>query len=123
MLGQPYDYDSVMHYSAYAFAIDRSKPTIVPKQSGAQIGQRTHLSTIDIREIQLLYGCTTDPHATNPPINSVTTKVPISSFTSAPVAGSKYTYADVTHFPKYHLPNNAILMTLRKKDFEIFLKN
>jgi meprin B len=90
MLGQPYDYDSVMHYSAYAFAIDRSKPTIVPKQSGAQIGQRTHLCTIDIREIQLLYGCTTDPHVTNPPINSVTTKAPISTFTSAPVAGTDY---------------------------------
>ena len=57
MLGQPYDYGSIMHYSMYAFAKDRSKPTIVPKQSGAVIGQRIRLSDIDVKEIQILYGC------------------------------------------------------------------
>lgn len=57
MLGQPYDYGSIMHYSAYAFAIDRSIKTIIPKQPGVTIGQRIRLSDTDIKEIQLLYDC------------------------------------------------------------------
>ncbi|XP_046551695.1 zinc metalloproteinase nas-6-like [Haliotis rubra] len=56
-LGQHYDYGSVMHYNAYSFAIDRRKPTIEVKQKGAVIGQRTHLSPIDIKKIQLYYEC------------------------------------------------------------------
>ncbi|KAK6169364.1 hypothetical protein SNE40_020432 [Patella caerulea] len=59
--GQHYDYESVMHYSAHAFAVDRRKPTIIPKQRGAVIGQRTHLSPIDIKEMQILYGCIPRP--------------------------------------------------------------
>ena len=31
-LGQPYDYGSIVHSSAYAFAKDKTKMTIVPKQ-------------------------------------------------------------------------------------------
>ncbi|XP_041364712.1 astacin-like [Gigantopelta aegis] len=57
--GINYDYESVMHYSAYSFAIDRRKPTIIPKRSGVVIGQRTHLSPSDILEIQKYYGCGT----------------------------------------------------------------
>ncbi|ESO87421.1 hypothetical protein LOTGIDRAFT_194410 [Lottia gigantea] len=63
-LGQPYDYESVMHYSAYAFSQDRRKPTIIPKQRGVSIGQRTHLSPIDVKEIQILYGCISRPTST-----------------------------------------------------------
>ncbi|XP_052268606.1 meprin A subunit alpha-like, partial [Dreissena polymorpha] len=75
MLGQPYDYGSIMHYSAYAFAIDPHKMTIEPKRPGVTIGQRTALSPTDIKEIQLLYDCiaadpnghTSDPFVTAPP--------------------------------------------------------
>ena len=49
MLGQPYDYGSIMHYSAYAFAVDRSQMTIEPKQHGVTIGQRVALSATDIK--------------------------------------------------------------------------
>ncbi|XP_071106282.1 hatching enzyme 1.2-like [Haliotis cracherodii] len=56
-LGLQYDYESVMHYNAYSFAVDRRKPTILVKQKGAVIGQRTHLSPFDIKEIQMYYGC------------------------------------------------------------------
>lgn len=56
-LDTPYDYGSVMHYGAYAFAIDRSVPTIIPTVPGAQIGQRTTLSRWDIERVQILYGC------------------------------------------------------------------
>lgn len=56
-LGMPYDYGSVMHYPAYAFAIDRHQMTLEPKQSGVTIGQRVRLSETDAKEIQILYGC------------------------------------------------------------------
>jgi hypothetical protein len=60
-LNMPYDYGSVMHYPAYAFAVDRHRMTIEPKQSGVTIGQRVRLSDIDAKEIQILYGCIPRP--------------------------------------------------------------
>lgn len=55
--GKPYDYDSVMHYSKYAFAEHRDIPTIVPKNKTAVIGQRFGLSYQDREEINKLYQC------------------------------------------------------------------
>lgn len=52
----PYDYNSIMHYSATAFS-NNGKPTIVPKKPGAKIGQREKLSDIDVREIRAYYSC------------------------------------------------------------------
>lgn len=50
-----YDYDSIMHYPAYisSWAKDPSKPIIVSSQ---EIGQRSHLSTIDKYTLVQLYG-------------------------------------------------------------------
>lgn len=70
-LGMPYDYGSVMHYPATAFAIDRRRMTIEPLQSGVTIGQRVRLSEIDAKEIQILYGCIPRPQT-----GSVTTSQP-----------------------------------------------
>merc|ERR1712168_299043 len=56
-LGQKYDYGSLMHYGPRSFAQDRSKPTISAKQKGATFGQRSRLSSTDIKMVQLLYGC------------------------------------------------------------------
>ncbi|NJO91516.1 MAG: hypothetical protein HC831_23050, partial [Chloroflexia bacterium] len=50
-----YDYSSIMHYSKYAFAINSSKPTIIPKYS-SYIGQRNGLSNGDIYAIKRMYG-------------------------------------------------------------------
>ena len=47
-----YDYDSIMHYPANAFAIDRSKPTII---SPKPIGQRDGLSPADIETVNKIY--------------------------------------------------------------------
>ena len=55
--GKPYDYDSVMHYSMYAFSKDRRTPTIVPRDKQAVIGQRLGLSYYDREEINSLYNC------------------------------------------------------------------
>ena len=49
-----YDYDSVMHYSAYAFSKNGEK-TIVPLNEKARIGQRTHLSKRDIAAVDYMY--------------------------------------------------------------------
>lgn len=57
LLGTSYDYGSVLHYGAYAFAVDPSVPTIIPLVPNAQIGQRETLSRLDIERVQILYGC------------------------------------------------------------------
>lgn len=56
--GIPYDYGSVMHYSAYAFAVDRRTPTITPIDSSVSLsalGQRGGFSSSDITHARLLY--------------------------------------------------------------------
>ena len=55
--GVSYDYGSIMHYSSTAFAMDYSKPTIVPHQNGVVIGQRQGLSTKDSQKINNMYEC------------------------------------------------------------------
>uniref|UniRef100_A0A3B4TGF3 Metalloendopeptidase n=1 Tax=Seriola dumerili TaxID=41447 RepID=A0A3B4TGF3_SERDU len=55
-LNLPYDINSIMHYGSYFFSVDGS-PTMLPKQSGVQMGQRTHLSQLDIQRLNRLYHC------------------------------------------------------------------
>lgn len=50
----PYDYDSIMHYSAYTFS-KNDKPTLRVLRGKQYIGQRTHLSVGDIQAVNLLY--------------------------------------------------------------------
>jgi astacin len=49
-----YDYGSIMHYGGTAFS-KNGLPTIVPKQSGVTIGQRTALSAGDIAAVHHIY--------------------------------------------------------------------
>jgi hypothetical protein len=49
----PYDYGSIMHYDAFAFAIDPAKQTII---SSKPIGQRKALSIGDILAVSTMYG-------------------------------------------------------------------
>ncbi|WP_170319664.1 M12 family metallopeptidase [Polyangium spumosum] len=50
-----YDYQSIMHYSARAFS-RTGRPTIVPRDPNAKIGQREGLSQLDRAAIGALYG-------------------------------------------------------------------
>ncbi|XP_045539227.1 hatching enzyme 1.2 [Papilio machaon] len=54
--GVPYDYNSVMHYSEYAFSRN-SKKTIEPKVGGVKLGQRDGLSRGDVRKVNAMYNC------------------------------------------------------------------
>ena len=56
-LGTSYDYDSVMHYNRIHFAIDITQDTITPHDPNAVIGQRSHISVLDIRRMNILYNC------------------------------------------------------------------
>lgn len=50
-----YDYGSIMHYSAFAFAVDQAKPTIITP-NGEKIGQRDGLSDGDVAAVKAVYG-------------------------------------------------------------------
>lgn len=53
----PYDYESIMHYGRFGFAIDSSRPTIsvnIPFGGPVRIGQRNGLSDDDIRTVASL---------------------------------------------------------------------
>jgi hypothetical protein len=53
-----YDYGSIMHYPLNAFAIDASRPTLVPKRPvppDVEIGQRKRLSAGDIAAVAKIY--------------------------------------------------------------------
>ncbi|XP_055377863.1 hatching enzyme 1.2-like [Condylostylus longicornis] len=57
--GVSYDTGSVLHYSSNAFAIDPSKPTIIPKDPQALkvMGQRENFSAADVKKIWKMYKC------------------------------------------------------------------
>lgn len=50
----PYNYESIMHYSAYAFS-KNGEPTIIPLKPDAVIGQRNEISALDILAVQAMY--------------------------------------------------------------------
>lgn len=54
--GVKYDYNSVMHYSEYAFSRNGQK-TINPKVGGVKLGQREGLSRGDVRKVNNMYNC------------------------------------------------------------------
>ena len=61
--GVPYDYGSIMHYSANAFSTNE-QPTIEPKDSSvplSALGQRNGFSLQDLQHVNTLY-CTRSEH-------------------------------------------------------------
>ncbi|CAH3016431.1 unnamed protein product [Porites evermanni] len=57
-LNVPYDYGSIMHYGKRDFSkFPYLLTTIKPKRSGVSIGQRKHLSPLDVKQMNLYYEC------------------------------------------------------------------
>ncbi|XP_037936499.1 seminal metalloprotease 1-like [Teleopsis dalmanni] len=58
---EEYDFDSILHYHAYAFSINGEK-TIIPlnEKDGANMGQRETLSQSDINKLNAMYRCPRD---------------------------------------------------------------
>ncbi|GFS76025.1 zinc metalloproteinase nas-15 [Nephila pilipes] len=52
-----YDYGSLMHYEAYAFAMDPNRPTLVPLKPGVKLESKSGFSRSDLDRINRLYGC------------------------------------------------------------------
>ncbi|CAI9583137.1 unnamed protein product [Staurois parvus] len=53
-----YDYTSVMHYSSKTFVNTSKQVSIIPiPNTNVPIGQRTGLSSLDVKRINLLYNC------------------------------------------------------------------
>jgi hypothetical protein len=50
----PYDFDSIMHYSATAFSVN-GQPTIRPRTPAQTFGQRNGLSAGDIAAVRMMY--------------------------------------------------------------------
>ncbi|VDO63124.1 unnamed protein product [Heligmosomoides polygyrus] len=59
-LGEPYDFNSIMHYARDTFSRGTFHDTILPKPNSgfrSEIGQRVQLSDGDIRQAKKLYRC------------------------------------------------------------------
>jgi choriolysin H len=92
--GTTYDYASVMHYGAYAFAVNRNIKTITPKGNpNQQLGQRNGLSTIDAKSLNDAYcqgittTVTTTTTSTTPTTTTTTTTTPLPPNPSPVVPG------------------------------------
>ncbi|XP_054711935.1 astacin-like metalloprotease toxin 1 [Uloborus diversus] len=60
LLGEEFDYKSIMLYGEYAFAKDKNSMTMKPKKEGVTIGlinNKPGLSDSDVRRINKLYQC------------------------------------------------------------------
>ncbi|XP_038209403.1 uncharacterized protein LOC119830447 [Zerene cesonia] len=72
--GVGYDYESVLHYSRKAFSVN-GKDTLVPKQRGAEIGQRIGLSQKDTQKLNKMY-CDADSDRF---LDSDSSKIPLAA--------------------------------------------
>ena len=72
-----YDYDSIMHYSATAFAKKQGLVTIRAKvKRDVQFGQRDRLSDYDVKQARAMYGCEETDFRATPTIQTPSTSQP-----------------------------------------------
>ncbi|GAB6028089.1 hypothetical protein CHUAL_002309 [Chamberlinius hualienensis] len=120
---EPYDYQSIMHYSSFAFAKDPHKPTIETKIP-VMIGQRFELSQLDIKKLHKLYNCapTIPPNSDNQPLETdvvtnqltltVTDSLNDTDVTSTPLTETPVmpNFADLIPLPfKFNWTNDIML--------------
>lgn len=91
-----YDYNSIMHYGAYAFSTN-GRATIETIPAGIAIGQRNGLSTGDIAGVKAMYPGSTTGGSAETPVPSLTVAA---TFTSSPIARPVVVDGVVTPTPK-----------------------
>ena len=69
--GVEYDYNSIMHYGAFSFALNHTRPTMVAKKKSLfnnriTMGQRSRLSPLDIEQANRMYCCPKGACSDNP---------------------------------------------------------
>jgi hypothetical protein len=117
-----YDYSSIMHYSATAFAKEKGLVTIEPRpRRDVKFGQREHLSASDIKQARAMYGCqetefiatpisTTQAQTTHAPTTTPqTTDAPTTTpqTTDAPTTTPQTTHAPTTTPQTTHAPTTT----------------
>ncbi|CAJ1050010.1 high choriolytic enzyme 2-like [Xyrichtys novacula] len=95
-LGTPYDFNSVMHYSNYAFS-KNGRPTIVAKKNpNLEFGRAPRMSQNDIDRVNKLYRCFDDSS-----LGSAWTRLPSSARSHRfPGQKLKLVYLSVTSSPR-----------------------
>ncbi|GGW96245.1 hypothetical protein GCM10010297_17650 [Streptomyces malachitofuscus] len=101
----PYDFDSIMHYPATAFAIDPSQPTLVPRTpipSGVTMGQRTGLSQGDVDGVHAMYPAPVQPAhrlSAKEPMFDGSPRLPELDPLKAPASATPFVLATTPHQP------------------------
>uniref|UniRef100_A0A0N4UF60 Metalloendopeptidase n=1 Tax=Dracunculus medinensis TaxID=318479 RepID=A0A0N4UF60_DRAME len=57
LLGEDYDYSSIMHYGPYAFTGNGRRTIVALKPGSGDMGQRRGFSTLDMKKLNKLYSC------------------------------------------------------------------
>jgi hypothetical protein len=59
----PYNYQSLLHYFKNSFAIDRTKPTLIPKKKDSvlAVSGATRLPDLDVQAVRYVYNCGPKP--------------------------------------------------------------
>jgi len=77
--GEPYDYQSVMHYGAYDFSKNGQKTIVRLDGSKADLGNEVGFSQIDINKLNAMYQCNTATTATTAATTTAVTTAPVTT--------------------------------------------
>merc|ERR1719431_1209585 len=75
-LGEPYDYQSVMHYGAYDFSKNGQKTIVRLDGSEADLGNEVGFSQVDVNKLNKMYQCDTTATTTTVATTTAATTAP-----------------------------------------------
>ncbi|OWF52216.1 Zinc metalloproteinase nas-14 [Mizuhopecten yessoensis] len=60
VLGLPYDFESLTHFSVYENANNSLHPTMTSNWTDSSLGNKDRMSNTDVKKLQIAYGCVND---------------------------------------------------------------